>query len=88
MSTPHLLCYLSYFVHTIAIGEVTTLDHELLNDSVESRSLITKALFPCAQSTEVLSSLGDCLPIETNDDSAQFLIPMCNIEIDLTAAVN
>ena len=87
MLTSHC-CFDCCVIHTIAIGEVTSLDHELLNDSVESRSLIAKALFSCAQSTEVLSGLGDCLPIETNHDSAQFLIAMGNIEIDLTSSVN
>ncbi len=88
MSTPNLLNRLFCFVHTIAIGEVTTLDHKLLDDSMESRSLVAKALFSCAQSAEVLGGLGDRLPIETNHDSAQLLITMCDIEIDLTVAVN
>ena len=70
MSTRHLLYCLFIFAHTVAVGEVTTLNHELLDDSVESRSLITETLFPCAQSTEVFGGLGDCLPIETNNDSA------------------
>ena len=88
MSTAHLLQCRLCFVHTIAIGEVAALNHELLDDSVESRSLITETLFPSAQSTEVLGGLGNCLPIETNDDSAQVLIPVCDIEIDLRVAVN
>lgn len=74
-------------VRTITIGEVTTLNHELLDDSVESRSLVTKALLPSAQSTEVFSGLGHCLPIETNHDSSQFFVAVCDIKIDLTAAV-
>lgn len=87
VNTPFFCCLLC-FVHTITIGEVTTLDHELLDDSVESRSLVTEAFFPCAQSTEVLSGLGDRLPVETNHNSAQFLISMCNIKVDLKGAVN
>ena len=55
---------------------------------MEGRSLVTEALLARAQSTEVLGGLGNRLPIETYDDSAQFLIPMCDIEIDLIAAVN
>lgn len=55
---------------------------------MESRSLVTKAFLPSAQSTEVLSRLGDCLSIETNHDSAQFFVAMCDIKIDLTAAVS
>ena len=74
--------------HTITIGEVTALDHELLDDSVEGRSLVTEALLSCAQCTEVLGRPGNGLPVETNDDSAQFLIPMRDIKIDLRAPVN
>ena len=88
MSAPHFLYCLLGFFHTIAIGEVAALDHELLDDSVEGRSLVTEALLACAQSTEILGGLGNCLPIETYDDSAQFLIPVRDIEIDLRAAVN
>lgn len=35
---------------TITAGEVTTLDHELLNDTVEGRALITKALLAGSES--------------------------------------
>ena len=88
MSTIHPLYNLSYRVHTIAIGEVTTLNHELLDHSVECRSLVTEPLFPCAQSTEVLGGLGDGLAIKTNHNSAQFLISVRDIEVDLIKAVN
>lgn len=88
MSTFHPLYILSCRVHTIPIGEVTTLNHELLDHSVECRSLVAKPLFPCAQSTEVLRGLGNGLAIKTNHDSAQFLISMCDIEVDLATAVS
>ena len=88
MSTFNPLYNLLWRVHTIAIGEVTTLDHKLLDHSVERRSFVTKPLFPCAQSTEVLGGLGDGPAIKTNHDSAQFLISMCDIEVDLIKAVN
>lgn len=87
VNTPSL-CSLLCFIHTITIGEITALDHELFDDSVESRSLVTEAFVPCAQNTEVLSGLGDRPPVETNHNSAQFLISMGDIEIDLTNAVN
>ena len=88
MSTSRLLYCPLYPVHTIAVGKITTLDHELLDDPVESRPFITKALLPCAQSTEVLGGLRDCLPIETDDDSTQFFIPVRDIQIDLERSVN
>ena len=83
-----MLSCLSCLVHTVAVGEVTTLDHKLLDDPVESRSFVTEAFFPCAQSTEVLSGLGDCLPIKTDHHPTQFLVPVCDIEKDLEVAVN
>ena len=70
MSAPKLLYCPLCFAHTITIGKIATLDHECLNNSVESGSLVTKALLSSAQSAEVLGGLGDCLPVETNDDSA------------------
>ena len=33
----------------IALGEVTALDHEVLNDTVESRALIAEALLASSQ---------------------------------------
>ena len=41
----------------IAGGEVTALDHEVLDDTVESRAFIAEALLAGCQGTEVLSSL-------------------------------
>lgn len=42
----------------IVIGEITTLDHEFGDDSVETRSLVSETFLASAQSAEVLSSLG------------------------------
>lgn len=36
---------------SISIGEVTALDHELLNDTVEGRALVSEALLARSQST-------------------------------------
>lgn len=41
----------------IALGEVTALDHELLDDTVEVGALIAVALLAGSKGTEVLSSL-------------------------------
>lgn len=45
---------------SIAVGEVTTLDHEVLDDTVEGRALISEALLAGSQSAEVLSGLRHC----------------------------
>lgn len=39
-------------VLTIATSEVTTLDHEVLDDTVEGRSFIAKPLLTSSESTE------------------------------------
>jgi hypothetical protein len=41
----------------VALGEVTALDHEVLDDTVEGRALVTKALLASSKSSEVLGSL-------------------------------
>jgi hypothetical protein len=38
----------------VVIGEVTALAHEVGNDTVERRSLITESLLASAQGTEIL----------------------------------
>lgn len=45
----------------IALGEVTTLDHKVLDDAVEDGALVAKALFARGQSTEVLGRLDTML---------------------------
>lgn len=42
---------------TVALGEVTTLDHEVLDDTVESGALVAEALLASSKSSEVLGSL-------------------------------
>ena len=41
----------------VTLGEVTTLDHEVLDDTVEGGALVTKALLAGSKSSEVLGSL-------------------------------
>ena len=35
---------------TVMVGEVTTLDHEVLDDTVEGRALVAEALLASSQS--------------------------------------
>lgn len=44
---------------TIMVGKVTTLAHEIRNHPMEAATLVTKALFSGAKSTEVLCRFGD-----------------------------
>lgn len=41
----------------IAIGEVTALDHELLDHTVECGALVAEAILSCCESSKVLSCL-------------------------------
>jgi hypothetical protein len=74
------------FCLTVTIGEVTTLNHELLDDSVESRALKSEALLASSESTEVLRSLGHSLSIQSHDNPAEWFISMNDVEIDLVTA--
>lgn len=65
------------------VGEVTALDHEVLDDSVEGRSFITKALLASGKSSEVLSGLGDSAAVEAKDNAAELLIAVLNVEVHL-----
>lgn len=58
---------------TIKVGEVTTLKHEVGNDSVEDRVGIAVALLTSSESSEVLSSLGNDVVVELESDSAESL---------------
>lgn len=57
----------------VATGEVTTLEHELWDDAVESRAGITEALLASAESAEVLSGLWDNIIVEVEVDAAGLL---------------
>ena len=46
---------------TVPLGEVTTLDHELLDNAVEVGALVAEALLASSKGTEVLSGLYEIL---------------------------
>jgi hypothetical protein len=47
-----------FSTRSITLGEITTLDHELLDDTMEPGAFIAEAFFTCCQGTEVLRSLS------------------------------
>lgn len=53
-------------------GEVTTLEHELGDDTVEDRATVALALRQLAELTEVLGRLGDIRLVEVEVDAASF----------------
>jgi hypothetical protein len=51
---------------------VTTLEHEVGDDSVESRAGVTEALVTSAEGSEVGGSLGDDVVVQLERDSASW----------------
>lgn len=54
----------------VTTGEVTTLEHEVGDDSVERGAGIAKALLASAEGTEVFSGLGDDIVEQVEVDAA------------------
>lgn len=76
----------------IALGKVTTLDHELLDDAVEEGALemeglagATDALFTSAERAEVFGRLGDKIIVELHDDATDGPATEAHVEEDLGA---
>lgn len=67
----------------ISICEITPLDHELFDDTVKSRALVSKTFLARGQFAEVLCSLGHGFPVKAHDDSSERLIAVSDIEVDL-----
>jgi hypothetical protein len=73
---------------SVSNGEVTTLDHELWDDSVEWASLVAKvfsrsafSLFTSAKSTEVFASLWEFVIVKLENDTACWSSADCNIKV-------
>lgn len=64
----------------IAIGEVATLAHEVLDHAVEAGALVTEALLAGGQGAEVLNRLGHRLAVEADDDAAHGLIAVRDVK--------
>jgi len=69
--------------------EITALDHEALDDTVEFRALeaiiqnITIRVLSSSKSAEVFSSDRNSLIVETDDDTSHVPAAVLNVEIDL-----
>jgi hypothetical protein len=62
-------CALTY----VATGEVTTLEHEVSDDTVELGAGVAETLLAGAEGAEVLGSLRDNLVEELEDDTLRLL---------------
>ncbi len=58
----------------VALGEITTLKHELGDDAVELGAGVTEALLAGAESAEVLGRLGHLRVEEVEDNPASLLL--------------
>lgn len=59
---------------TVTSGEVTTLQHELRDNSVEVRTGVTVTFFTSTKGSEVFSSLWDNVVVQFEDNSSQWLV--------------
>lgn len=64
----------------VALGEVTSLSHEVSDDSVESASLVAVAGFASAEGSEVFCGFGDDVVVEFEDNSTSILTANADIE--------
>ncbi len=72
------------------MSEVTTLEHELGDNSVEDGSLevqglagLAHSLLASAESSEVLGSLGDSVGVQLHDDTTGGLVVHGDVKEDL-----
>jgi hypothetical protein len=68
----------------VATGEVTALEHELGDDTVELGARVAEALLARAESTEVLGRLGDDV-VEELEVDATALVCKAALAIDPTS---
>ena len=69
---------------TVASGEVTTLDHEVRNDTVENRVQVAHLwVSGNGQLVEVLNSLWNNLTVQTHDNAANRLVAVGDVKVDL-----
>lgn len=83
----------------ITLGEITTLNHEVLDDAVERRPFVAEAFGARSEDSEILGGLELCqlrllgrvrgtdswdrLAIEAKHDLAEGLVTVLNVEVDL-----
>lgn len=65
------------------IGKVATLNHKVLDDSVERRSRVAITILASRQHTEVLNRLGHRITIETHHNATERFVAMVDIKEDL-----
>jgi len=67
---------------TVTLGEVTSLEHEFRDNSVEGRSSVSETVLSSAELTEVTSGLGDNIVVKLEDDTAHRGSVLGDIEVN------
>ena len=65
----------------VTLGEITSLQHELRNDTVEAGTRIAKALLACGKLSEVVCSVGDDIIIQLEYNSTRVLAVDSDIKL-------
>jgi len=68
---------------SVSTGEITALEHELRDYTVESGALIAETILACAKLAEIASSLWYDVVVEPEHDPAQRFVIDRDIEIDV-----
>jgi len=66
----------------IALCEVTSLNHEVLDDTVEAGTLVSITLLSSSQSAEVLGGFWNSSSVEPDHNTTHLLISMFDIKVD------
>lgn len=69
----------------IEVRKVTTLHHEVLDDTVKQRILVAEALLTRAKGSEVLDGLWNILSKKTHDNTLRRLVTDSNVKEDLVS---
>lgn len=64
------------------IGKITTLNHKVRNNTVESRTFVAKSLLAGTKRTEVFYSPWYSLPVQLNLNTTSIFSVDINIKID------
>jgi len=67
----------------VVTSEITTLAHELRDDSVKGGSFVAESLFPGAEGAEVFGGFGDDVSPQLHDDSANLFAVGAHVEVHL-----
>jgi hypothetical protein len=65
------------------LGEITALQHEFRNDTVESTSLVSESFLAGAQSAEIVGCLWNDVIEELEFDSACWLCRVSEMSVDV-----